>query len=71
MERAVLMFTLKPGKEQEVEALNAEFEPLHQELLESTSAQRQKIKGLDTKRVELIVHAQRLVSPQLCLKGHA
>ncbi|MGZ4690500.1 MAG: Ppx/GppA phosphatase family protein [Acidimicrobiia bacterium] len=32
-----------------------EFEPLHQELLQSTSAQRQRIKGLDTKRVELIV----------------
>ncbi len=32
-----------------------EFESLHQELLASTSAQRQKIKGLDTKRVELIV----------------
>ena len=27
MERAVLMFTLKPGKEQDVEALNREFEP--------------------------------------------
>ena len=27
MERAVLMFTLKPGKEQDVEALNQEFEP--------------------------------------------
>ncbi len=33
----------------------AEFDPLHQELLQSTSAQRQRIKGLDTKRVELIV----------------
>jgi exopolyphosphatase/guanosine-5'-triphosphate,3'-diphosphate pyrophosphatase len=32
-----------------------EFEPLHRELIESTSAQRQRIKGLDTKRVELIV----------------
>jgi predicted HicB family RNase H-like nuclease len=31
VERAVLLFTLKPGKEQEAEALNAEFEPRQRE----------------------------------------
>lgn len=31
MERAVLMFTLKPGREAEAEALNREFEPRQRE----------------------------------------
>lgn len=31
MDRAVLMFTLKPGKEREAEALNREFEPRQRE----------------------------------------
>jgi exopolyphosphatase/guanosine-5'-triphosphate,3'-diphosphate pyrophosphatase len=33
----------------------AEFEPLHHELVRSTSAQRKNIKGLDAKRIDLIV----------------
>ena len=32
-----------------------EFEPIHEELIRSTSTQRQRMKGLDAKRVELIV----------------
>jgi exopolyphosphatase/guanosine-5'-triphosphate,3'-diphosphate pyrophosphatase len=32
-----------------------EFEPLHHELVRSASAQRRRIEGLDTKRVDLIV----------------
>jgi hypothetical protein len=43
VERAVLMFTLKPGKEQEVEALNAEFEPRQRE----ANAHIASLKGWD------------------------
>jgi exopolyphosphatase/guanosine-5'-triphosphate,3'-diphosphate pyrophosphatase len=39
-----------------------EFEPLYKELIQSTSSQRQRMKGLDSKRVELIVAGAEFLS---------